>query len=466
MRDTAVASGPALDDLRGQIRGEVVSGDDPAYADACRIWNGMIERRPALVVRCSGSADVMTTVKFAREAGLPVSVRSGGHNVAGTSLSDGGVVADLTAMRNVFVDVDRRTVRAAGGARLGDVDHETQAFALATPFGVVSRTGIAGLTLNGGMGFTTRHLGLSCDNLVGADVVTAEGKLVRADAERNPDLLWALRGGGGSFGVATSLEYRLHDLGPVVFMAIVFYPADAGREGMAAWRELMRDAPNELMSIALYWSAPHEEPFPPEWHGKPVFILAGCWSGPLDQAEEAVRPLRELTDPIADLSGPMPYVIAQSLFDPEYPEGRRYYWKSIYLSDVDDAVVELCDRAAADRPSPLSSIDVWPLGGAMRNEPEGGSAFAQRGQPFLLGIEANWEAADDDAENLAWARDLFEAAKARSPAGTYLNFPGFAEEGEELLRTSYGDKYDRLKEVKAKYDPENVFRGSFSIPVG
>ena len=465
MAGIATEAGSALEDLRGQVRGEVLGDGDPAYAQACRIWNGMIERRPAVVVRCTGTADVIAAVNFARETGRPVSVRSGGHNVAGTALADDGVVVDLTRLTNVRVDLDRRTVRAGGGARLGDVDHETQAFALATPFGVVSRTGIAGLTLNGGMGFLTRHYGLSCDNLIGADVVTADGKLVRADAEHDADLLWALRGGGGSFGVATSLEYQLHDVGPVVFMAIAFYPAEAGREGLHAWRETMRDAPDELMSVALYWTAPPEEPFPPEWHGKPVFILAGCWSGPLDEAEEAVRPLRELATPIADLSGPMPYVVAQSLFDPEYPDGRRYYWKSIYVPDIDDAIAELCDRSAAERPSALSSIDVWALGGAMRNEPEGGSAFAQRDQPFLLGVEANWEAADDDEANIAWARDLYADAKALSPAGTYLNFPGFAEEGEDLLKTSYGDKYDRLKEAKAKYDPENVFRGSFSIPV-
>jgi FAD/FMN-containing dehydrogenase len=409
---------------------------------------------------------VIAAVNFAREAGMPVSVRSGGHNVAGTALSDGGVVVDLTRMRNVFVDPEQRTVRAAGGARLGDVDHETQAFGLATPFGVVSKTGIAGLTLNGGMGFLTRKYGLSCDNLVGADVVTADGKLVRADAERDPDLLWALRGGGGSFGVATSLDYRLHEVGPIIFMAITFYPVEAGKEGLVAWAEMMRDAQDELMSVALYWNAPPEEPFPPEWHGKPVFILAGAWSGPLDEAEEAVRPLRELAEPIADLSGPMPYVIAQSLFDAEYPDGQRHYWKSTYLSDVDSAVAEICDRGAAGRPSQLSSIDVWALGGALRNEPEGGSAFSQREAPFLFGLEANWEEAEGDAENLAWSRDLFEEAKAHSPGGSYLNFPGFAEEGEDLLEESYGASYGRLKELKAKYDPENVFRSSFSIPVG
>jgi FAD/FMN-containing dehydrogenase len=466
MADVATDAGSALADLRGQVRGEVLTEGDPAYAEACRIWNGMIERRPAVVLRCTGATDVIAAINFAREAGLPVSVRSGGHNVAGTSLSDGGVVVDLTGMRNVFVDQDRRTVRAGGGARLGDVDHETQAFALATPFGVVSKTGIAGLTLNGGMGFTTRRLGLSCDNLIGADVVTADGKLVHADLERNSDLLWALRGGGGSFGVATSLEYQLHDLGPEVFMAIAFYPVEAGKEGVLAWRDIMRDAPNELMSVALYWSAPPEEPFPAEWHGKPVFILAGCWSGPMEEAEEAVRPLRELAEPVADLSGPMPFVVAQQLFDAEYPDGRRYYWKSIYLSDADEAIAEACDRAAAGRPSPLSSIDVWALGGAMRNEPEGGSAFAQREAPFLFGMEANWEGAEADAENLAWARELFAEVKSISPGGSYLNFPGFGEEGEDLLSVSYGANYGRLKEVKAKYDPENVFRGSFSIPVG
>src|SRR2546430_7180267 len=290
MAGTAAAAGSALDEVRGQIRGEVFSVGDPGYGEACQIWNGMIERRPELVVRCTGAADVIAAVNFAREAGMPVSVRSGGHNVAGTALCDGGVVVDLTRMRNVFVDRDRRTVRAAGGARLGDVDHETQAFALATPFGVVSKTGIAGLTLNGGMGFLTRNYGLSCDNLIGADVVTADGRLVHADLERNPDLLWALRGGGGGLGVATSLEYRLHDVGPEVFMAIAFYPADAGKEGILAWREIMREAPDELMSVALYWSAPHEEPFPPEWHGQARFIPAGALAGPADPAAPGGRP--------------------------------------------------------------------------------------------------------------------------------------------------------------------------------
>jgi FAD/FMN-containing dehydrogenase len=350
-------------------------------------------------------------------------------------------------MRNVSVDLDRMTVRAGGGATLGDVDHETQAFALATPFGVVSKTGIAGLTLHGGMGFLTRRLGLSCDNLVAADVVTADGKLVHTDAERNPDLLWALRGGGGQFGAVTSLEYQLHPVGPEVFMAITFYPGEAAK------------------GVALYWTVPPEEPFPAEWHGKPAFILAGCWSGPLDEAEAAVKPLRELTTPIADLSGPMPFVIAQSLFDPEYPDGRRYYWKSIWVSDADDALADLLDRHMAKRPSLLSSIDVWALGGKMSSEPEGGSAFAKRDAPYLVGVESNWEDAGDDEANITWTRGIIDDAGTLSPGGTYLNFPGFVEEGEPLLRETYGANYERLREVKAKYDPDNVFRSTLNSPV-
>jgi hypothetical protein len=227
----------------------------------------------------------------------------------------------------------------------------------------------------------------------------------------------------------------------------------------------MANGPEELMGVALYWTAPAEEPFPPEWHGKPVFILAGCWSGPLDEAEAAVKPLREVTTPVADLSSPMPFVVAQSLFDPEYPDGRRYYWKSIYLSDVGDAETELLDRYAATRPSPLSSIDIWALGGAMRREPEGGSAFAKRDAPFLLGVESNWEDAADDEANIDWTRRLIDEASALSPGGTYLNFPGFVEEGEQLLRDTYGPNYERLQQVKAKYDPDNVFRNNLNNPV-
>jgi FAD/FMN-containing dehydrogenase len=460
-----VTEGVLADLLRERVRGEVIGEGDASYDQARQVWNGVIDRRPALVVRCTGNADVIASVAFARERGLPVSVRGGGHNVAGTAVCEGGVVLDLGALRNVSLDLDRQTVRAGGGARLGDVDHETQAFALATPFGVVSRTGIAGLTLHGGLGFLTRRLGLSCDNLIAADVVTADGQLIHADSERHPDLLWALRGGGGNFGAVTSFEYQLHPVGPEVFMAITFYPAEAATEGLQVFREVMANAPDELMAVALYWTAPGEEPFPPEWHGKPVFILAGCWSGPLDQAEEAVKPFREVAAPVADLSGPMPFLVAQQLFDADYPEGRHYYWKSIYLSELGNAESELLERHAATRPSLLSALGVWALGGAMRNEPEGGSAFAKRDAPFLLGVESNWDAAEDDDENISWTRRVVDEASALSPGGTYLNFPGFVEEGEPLLRDTYGANYERLQQVKRQYDPDNVFRSNLNNPV-
>jgi FAD/FMN-containing dehydrogenase len=449
--------------LRAHVRGEVLTPGDPGYDDGRRVWNGMIDRHPAAIARCTGVADVMAALAFAREHSLPLSVRGGGHNVAGTAVSSDGVVIDLSAMRGVTVDLDRRTVRAGGGARLGDVDHETQAHGLAVPFGVVSRTGVAGLTLHGGMGFLTRRLGLSCDNLVGADVVTADGRLVHADAERHPELFWALRGGGGNFGVVTALEYRLHPVGPEVFMLITLYPPETATEGLQAFGEFMTSAPEELTALAIYWSAPHDEPVPPEWQGKPVFVAAGCWSGPLEDAEEAVRPLRELAQPVVDMSGAMPFLLAQQLFDPEYPDGRRYYWKSAFLPSLADAA-ELCSRFAAERPSLLSSIDVWGLGGAMRTEPAGGAAFARRDEPFLLGIEANWEDAADDDANLDWARSLFAEASTRASAGTYLNFPGFVEEGEELLRASFGESYERLRRVKEMYDPDNVFRSNLNNP--
>jgi FAD/FMN-containing dehydrogenase len=462
---TVTELGSELEALQGAVRGDVLLEDGNGYSEACRLWNGMIERRPALVIRCRDGADVMAAVSFAQERDLPVSVRGGGHNVAGTALCDGGVAIDLSAMNDVRVDLARKTVRAGGGAQLGDVDHATLAHGLGVPFGVVSRTGIAGLTLHGGLGFQTRRLGLSCDSLIAADVVTADGKLLQVDQDNHSDLLWALRGGGGNFGVVTSLEYRLHPVGPDVYAVITLYPADESVACLKTFREIMSDAPEELMGVAILWNAPEEEPVPEEWRGRPVFIAAGCWSGPLEEGEEATRALRELTTPVVDMSGPMPFYVMQSLFDAEYPNGRRYYWKSLYVRDV-DAAGEAITRFAANRPSPLSSIDVWALGGAMRREPTGGSAFAQRDEDFLVGIEANWDDPAEDEANLSWARELYGELKQVSSGSAYLNFPGFAEEGEDLLRASFGESYPRLQEIKAKYDPENFFRSNLNITAG
>ncbi len=455
-----------IEALRKRLRGTVLQPGDEAYDGARRIWNGMIDRRPAAIARCTGSADVMAAIRFAREERLPIAVRCGGHNVAGNSVCDDGLVIDLISMRSVRADPSRSVVRVGGGALLGDIDHEAQAFGMAVPVGAVSETGIGGLALHGGLGFLTRKYGLTADNLVSADVVTADGALVTADEKNHPDLLWALKGGGGNFGVVTSFEFRLHPVGPEVYFVLTFYPAADSAKVLESFRSFMPGAPDELMAIAIYWNAPEGEPIPEEHRGAPVMVVVGCWCGPLDQGDRATRPLRRISTPIADVSGPMPYVEAQRLFDPDYPKGRRYYWKSLYLDGLSDDAIRLACDAGADRPTPMSTVEVWALGGAMgRVRPEA-TAFYHREAPFLLTIEANAEDAATDEGNVAWVRRWYDAAARFSRGGTYFNFGGFWEGGEEMLAQSFGINFPRIREVKTKYDPENVFQYNLRIPVG
>jgi FAD/FMN-containing dehydrogenase len=455
-----------VEQLRRRLRGTILQPGDEGYEGARRIWNGMIDRRPAAIARCSGSSDVMTVVRFAREQRLPIAVRCGGHNVAGNSVCDDGIVIDLAAMRGVRVDPTRSVVRVGGGALLGDIDHETQAFGLAVPVGAVSETGIGGLALHGGLGFLTRKYGLTADNLVSADVVTADGRLITADDANHADLLWALKGGGGNFGVVTSFEFRAHPVGPDVYFLLTFYPAAAAMKVLEFFRAFMQEAPDELMAIAIFWNAPEGEPIPDEYRGSPVMVVVGCWCGPLEEGERVTQPLRQIASPIADASGRMPYVEAQRLFDADYPKGRRYYWKSIHLHDLSDEVIRLACDAGAARPTPLSTVEVWALGGAMgRVRPEA-TAFFHREAPFLLAIEANAEDPETDQTNIAWVRRQFADAARFSRGGTYFNFGGFWEGGEELLAQSFGRNYPRVREVKAKYDPENVFYYNLRIPVG
>jgi hypothetical protein len=454
----------AVKDLRGQVRGRIIRPGDEAYDDRRKLWNGTIDKHPAFIVECLGTADVVAAVGFARDQGLPISVRGGGHNVAGMAIVEGGVVVDLSQMDSVWVDPEHRVARVAGGATLGVLDHEAQLFGLAVPAGVMSRTGIGGLSLHGGLGLLTRHYGLTCDNLLSADVVTADGRVLRADGRDHADLLWALRGGGGNFGVVTSFEFRLHLVGPEVWLALVMYPVEQAGSILKFWREFMTDAPEELMSIAIFWTTPGEEPIPEGARHKPAIILAACHSGPLDEGEKVIQPLRDAGTPLADLSGPIPFVAAQQVFDPDYPDGRRYYWKSIYLRSLDDEVVRTLAAHAARRPSPLSSLDVWALGGAMTREPAGGSAFARRDAPFLLGIEANWDDPAQDEANIAWARGVFRDMETRFPGeGAYLNFAGSADESEAMVTKAYAGNLSRLQEIKRKYDPENLFRSNLNI---
>jgi FAD/FMN-containing dehydrogenase len=452
-----------LVDLTAALRGAVLQPHDAGYSEARALWNGMIDRRPAVIVQPVDAADVIAAVSYARNRGLPLSVRGGGHNVAGMALADGGVTIDLARMRGVEVDPDRRVARAQGGARLGDLDEATQQHGLAVPVGVVSRTGVAGLSLHGGLGFLTRRYGFTCDNLIGAEIVTADGRLVSADSTQNSDLLWALRGGGGNFGVVTSFEFQLHPVGPEVFFFLVMYPIERARRVLGFFRDFMANAPEEIMGLGILWNTPEGEPVPEGARDVPAVILVGMHSGSPTDGERAVAPLRSIDTPLVDLSGRMPFIDAQRAFDPDYPDGRRYYWKSIYLDSLGDDVIDALADHARRRPSHISSIDVWALGGAARREPKGGSAFTGREAPFLLGIEANWNDARRDAENIAWARDLYADMERFAGGGVYLNFPGFAEEGEALLKRSYGETWERLGAVKTKYDPDNIFRTNLNI---
>jgi len=453
----------ALDAFVAGVRGQVLRPGDDGYDDACAIWNGLIDRRPALIVRCTGAADVVDCVNFAREQNLLLSVKGGGHNVAGNAVNDGGLVIDLSQMNGVHVDRATRTVRAEGGATWGDCDRETQLFGLAVPGGVVSTTGIAGLTLHGGVGHLRRKYGLSIDNLLSVDIVTADGQFRRASPTENDDLFWAVRGAGSNFGVVTSFEYRAHPVGPMVMVGAIFYPQEDVRTLLPAWRDYMLSAPEELSSIALCWSVPAGEPFPPEAHGRPVFVIAGVYSGAVEDGEAVVQPLRELGEPVLDLSGPWPWLGLQSGFDPLFPKGSLYYWKSRALAELTEAAIDDIAEFASRRPSPLTDIVVWHHGGAISRVGEGETAYGGRDATFLVTGEASWSDPADTDTAIAWGREFWDAMGRHSTGGMYLNFPGLGEEKETLVRAGYGTNYDRLAELKAKYDPNNLFRMNLNI---
>ncbi len=456
--DDAVVEG-----FEAGLRGELLRPGDEGYEEARKLWNGMIERRPALIARVADEVDVVHAVNFARENGLLVAVRGGGHNVAGTASADGGLVIDLSAMKTIEVDPERRTVRAGGGVTIGELDAQTQKYGMATPMGVVSETGIAGLTLNGGMGYLRRKHGLSSDNLVSADVVTADGRFLTASERENGDLFWGIRGGGGNFGVVTTFEYRLHPVGPEVMVAFVLYPGDRAKDVLRFMNGYMAQAPDEVSPLSFLGRVPQAEIFPEESHGEPFVALLAVYAGPVEEGEEVLRPLRELGEPIADLSEPMPYVEAQKLLDEDYPDGGRYYWKSVNVSALHDEAIEALIAHAEAAPSDHSTIDVWYQGGAMSRVGAGETAFGDRSAPILLGLEANWEDPRTDEANVAWVRDCFSDMQRFSDGSIYLNFPGFLEEGERLLRGAYGENYERLVALKNEYDPTNLFRVNQNI---
>jgi FAD/FMN-containing dehydrogenase len=447
-----------------QVRGPVLMPGDPAYDDARSIWNGLIDRHPALIVQCSGAADVVDAVSFAREQGLTLSIKAGGHNVAGNAVNDDGIVLDLSQMRGVHVDPALQTVRVQGGATWGELDRETQLFGLAVPGGVVSTTGVAGLTLHGGLGHLRRKHGLSIDSLVSVDIVTADGQLRRASPTENEDLFWAVRGAGSNFGVVTSFEFRAHPVGPMVFVGAIFYPFEEASSILPAWRDFMATAPEELSSLAICWSVPPVEPFPPEIHGTPVVVVAAAYCGPVEEGERIVQPLRELASPVVDASGPWPWLGLQSGFDAIFPEGELRYWKSRSVTELSDEVIAEIVELAGRRPAPLSDIVIWHHGGAMSRVAEEETAYGGRDTQFLVTAEASWTDPAQNEEAIAWAREVFDAMERYSTGAVYLNFPGLGEEEEALARAGYGVNYERLAALKAKYDPDNLFRMNINIP--
>jgi hypothetical protein len=449
----------AVEEFKASLRGELLTSGDEGYDEARLIWNGMHDKRPALIARCTGVADVIDTVNFARTHNLLLAVRGGGHNVAGSASCDGGVMLDLSLMNGVRVDPEARIAYAQGGATWGDVDRDTQAFGLATPGGVVSTTGIAGLTLGGGLGWLRRKHGLSIDNLLSVDIVTANGQFHTASETKNADLFWGIRGGGGNFGVVTQFEYRLHPVGPIVMLCAPWYAAETAGEVLPAWRDFMATAPEELSSNVLFWTVPPVPDFPEEAHGQRVIIPAAVYIGPVEEGERVVQPLRELGTPLLDLSGPIPWTAVQSAFDPFFPKGEQlYYFKSRYLNGLDDETMDTIISRAVKPPAPMILVVIWHYGGAMSRVGPGETAFVGRDAPYLFSVDSVWNDPQQSEEVITWSRDYLATMEPYSPGGLYINFAGLGEEGEALVRAAYGSNYDRLVALKNKYDPSNLFR--------
>jgi FAD/FMN-containing dehydrogenase len=447
-----------IQELREAVRGAVIAPDDEGYDEACRVWNAEHDhRRPTLIVQCTGAADVIAAVGFARSNDLPIAVRGGGHSIAGFSTTDDGIVIDLGKMNGVRVDPDARRATVGGGAVWADVDHETQAYGLATTGGLVSSTGVGGFTLGGGIGWTMRKFGLACDNLVAADVVTADGRLVHATETENADLLWGLRGGGGNFGIVTQLELTLHPLPSPVYAGLIFYPAETAPELLRTFRDWAATAPDEVTGLVNLTTAPPLPVIPEQWHGKKVAVFVAVSTGPLGEGEALVAPFRKLGEPIADLLGPMPYLMMQSLLDPLWPKGIHAYFKATNLSGLDDELIGRLCAVHLESPGPQCEIHLHQMGGAVGRVPDGATAFAERSMPYVLNAVTGWHGADPDVgqAHASWARSAVDAAGDAATGRAYVNFlpdPGAA-------RTAYGDeKYARLVTLKNEYDPMNVFQ--------
>ena len=459
-KQVTTSKGAALDEaavqeFKANLRSELIRPEDSGYDAARKVWNGMIDKHPSLIVRCTGVADVISAVNFARTNKLLVAVRGGGHNVAGNAVCDGGIVIDLSRMKGMRVDPAARTARAQAGLTWGEFDHETQAFGLATTGGLISTTGIAGFTLGGGIGWLMRKHGLTCDNLLAADIVTADGKFLTVNKNENADLFWGIRGGGGNFGIATSFEYQLHPVSQVIG-GLVLHPAEKAREVLRFYREYLAKVPDELTSMAAFLTAP-PAPFIPEYlHGAAVIGIVVCYSGNIEEGEKVVQPLREFGPPLVDLLGPMPYAVLQSMLNAGYPPGLQNYWKAAYLKSISDSAIDTIVDHAARMQSPLSGVHIQHMLGAVNRVGADETSFGNRDSAFVLNILGLWSDPKESEVHTRWARELFASMEPFSTGGVYVNFLG--NEGEKRVMAAYGPaKYERLVALKNKYDPTNFF---------
>lgn len=449
----------AHDQLRSALFGELLEPGSPDYDQARMVWNGMIDRKPAMIARCRNAADVVASVNYARQHGLAVAVRSGGHNVAGYAVCEGGLMIDLSLMNAVRVSPTLDCAYVEGGATWGNVDAATTPFGRATPGGLISATGVAGLSLSGGIGWLRGTHGLSCDNILAADVVLADGQLVHASATENADLLWALKGGGGNFGVAVNFTFALHPVAPeIMFCAPAYLEKDAA-DILPKWRVFMEQAPDEVSGLAEFSTIPKDDAYPENAWGQRVVSLATVYDGPADVGETVTMPLRQLATPLLDFSGVMPYRTIQSLYDGLFPKGRdRCYWKSTYLKDLTDTTISDILANMKERPSEMTFASIWKFGGAVQSVAAEATAFGDRSMPYMLSLDAIWSNAKDDHANIAWARKAWSDVQRHSTGRLYLNFPGLGE-GSDLVKQAFGaETYTRLQQVKRKYDPGNLFR--------
>jgi len=444
----------ALGQFRDQVRGEIITADDPGYEEARRVHNAMIDRRPRVIVRCAGGEDVMAAVNFARDGGLDVAVRGGSHSVPGFGTADDAVVIDLSPMQAVEVDPRAGTARAQGGATWGAFNDATHAHGLATTGGIISTTGIGGLTLGGGIGYLDRGVGLSCDNLLSAEVVTADGRLVTANERENEDLFWALRGGGGNFGVVTSFEYRLHPVAEIYGGPIV-YELDDAATVLRFYRDFIRDAPEQLGGFPAWQIAPPLPFIPEDRHGEPFLIFVACWAGPLDEGEAALKPLFELAPVVAEHVGPMPYPALNSAFDDLVPPGLQHYWKANFATELTDEAIQAHVEHGPKVPAVNSTVHIYPINGACHRVAPDATAFAYRDATFATVIAGMWPDPADNEANIAWVRGFYEATAPHSEEGGYVNF--MAGDDQDRIRANYRQNYDRLVDVKREYDQDNLF---------